>query len=129
MDHKTDGSIFIPGNVPSSKNGKQWTGKYLVSSKSTQAWYKNSKDSMQSNKDSFLFWLKDLEAPYHVAFKFIRKSRHPFDYVNPLQTIQDAMVKHGWIEDDNADVIVPVLLPYEYDKEKPGVYISISRTN
>jgi hypothetical protein len=24
---------FIPGNVPSSKNGRRWTGKYFMSSK------------------------------------------------------------------------------------------------
>ena len=29
-------SVFIPGNTPSSKNSQQWTGKYLVKSKTTQ---------------------------------------------------------------------------------------------
>ena len=35
------------------------------------------------------------------------------------------MVKNGWIEDDNAEFIIPVFEQYEYDKEKPGVYITI----
>jgi hypothetical protein len=35
------------------------------------------------------------------------------------------MVKAGWIEDDNAEFILPVFIQYTYDKEKPGVYIEI----
>ena len=59
---------FIPGSVPSSKNGRRWTGK---------------------------------------------------------QTVQDDMVKGGWIEDDNAEFILPVFIQYTYDKKNPGVYIEI----
>ena len=36
------------------------------------------------------------------------------------------MVKAGWIEDDNAEFILPVpLIQYTYDKKNPGVYIEI----
>ena len=69
--------------------------------------------------------MKEFKKPYHISFKFIRKSRHKFDYVNPLQTVQDEMVKHGWIEDDNADELLPILEKYEYNKENPGVWIEI----
>ena len=31
---------FIPGNVPSSKNGRRWTGRYFVSSKATTKYRK-----------------------------------------------------------------------------------------
>ncbi len=41
----------------------------------------------------------------------------------------DLMVLHGWLEDDNADEIIPVFEPYSYSKEKPGVLIGISRYN
>ena len=34
-------------------------------------------------------------------------------------------VKGGWIEDDNAEFILPVFVQYSYDKEKPGVWIEI----
>jgi len=115
--------IFIPGNVPSSKNSKVWTGKFLVSSKATQQWRKNTKDYWQLYKKTFLSQLK--EAPHKIGFKFYRKSQHKFDYVNPLQTVQDEMVKYGWLEDDHADILIPVLLPYEYNKENPGVEIII----
>ena len=35
------------------------------------------------------------------------------------------MVKAGWIEDDNADCMKPSFITYSYDKENPGVIISI----
>ena len=34
---------FIPGNVPSSKNGRRWTGKYFIASKSTMKYRKATK--------------------------------------------------------------------------------------
>ena len=36
------------------------------------------------------------------------------------------MVKHGWIEDDNCEFIIPSFKPYEYNKKKPGVTIEIN---
>ena len=36
------------------------------------------------------------------------------------------MVKHGWIEDDNAEtVFYQYSVRYKYDKENPGVYIEL----
>lgn len=64
--------------------------------------------------------------PYYVGLYFIRGSHHRFDYINAAQIVQDMMVKHGWIEDDNADYFVPVFLGYRYDKKNPGVVISLS---
>jgi len=117
--------IFIPGNTPSSKNGKVWTGRYFVVNKQTAAWTKATDSTWEKEKDNFLELVKCMGKPYIVKFKFIRGSRRKFDYVNPLQTVQDAMVKHGWINDDNMTEILPVFLPYEYNKEEPGVWISV----
>jgi hypothetical protein len=39
--------------------------------------------------------------------------------------VQDDMVKAGWIEDDNAEFILPVFEQYTYDKSNPGVWIEI----
>ena len=33
---------FIPGNVPSSKNGRRWTGKYFISSKTVMKYRKDT---------------------------------------------------------------------------------------
>lgn len=119
--------IFIPGNVPSSKNSKQWTGKFLVHSKQAQKYYKATDSFWKAGAIDFNNQLKQhaFSKPLKVSFTFIRGTKHKFDYVNPLQTILDLMVKHGWIEDDNADEIIPVFETYSYDKVKPGVKIKL----
>ena len=61
----------------------------------------------------------------NISFTFVRGTRHKFDYINPAQTVQDDMVKAGWIEDDNAEFILPVFIQYTYDKQNPGVWIEI----
>ena len=124
--------IFIPGNVPSSKNGRRWTGRYFIVSKQTQRYYKNSKKYWIENKKEFKKLLKGKDsqnkAPYRITFKFVRKSRHKFDYINPAQTIQDQMVKYGWITDDNAEEMIPIFLEFEYNKDNPGVYINVLKS-
>ena len=120
-----DLEIFINGNVPSSKNGKRWTGKYLIHSKTTMRYIKESKPEYVNNVKRFTSFVKKLNTPYVVHFKFYRKSRRKFDYVNPLQTVQDLMGKNKWIEDDNCDNIIPIFEPYQYDKENPGVIIKV----
>ena len=117
--------IFIPGNVPSSKNGKRWTGKYLIHSKTVMNYIKESKNDYINNKELFIDMCKDKEKPYTVSFTFYRGSRRKFDYINPAQTVQDLMVKYGYIEDDNCEYIIPCFEPYEYNKENTGVEIKI----
>jgi hypothetical protein len=117
--------VFIPGNVPSSKNGKMWTGRALVNSKSVQLYIRATDGYWYSLARRFRSELNDIKAPYKIGFQFVRGTRHQFDYVNPTQTIQDLMVRYKWIEDDNANVMIPVMLPYTYDKQNPGVYISV----
>jgi len=117
--------FWIPDNVPSSKNSKQWTGKYFVWSKASQQYVKNTEIFWVSQINKFKKALRDKEKPYNIEFEFIRKSKHKFDYVNPLQTVLDLMVLYGWLEDDNADIVKPFFATYSYDKEKPGVWIKI----
>ena len=116
---------FIPGNVPSSKNGRRWTGKYFISSKATMKYRKETKEYYKKYKKEFLNALKECEFPVKISFKFIRGSRHKFDYINPAQTVQDDMVKQGWLPDDDCSLLIPVFEPYEYDKENPGVEIKL----
>ena len=117
--------IFIAGNVPSSKNSKVWTGKFLVHSKTVQKYIKQSKSDYEFYKPYFKKLIKDKELPYKISFKFIRGSKHKFDYINPAQTVQDLMVKYEWIEDDNMTFIIPFFEPFEYNKKQPGVIIKI----
>ena len=116
---------FIPGNVPSSKNGRRWTGKYFISSKATMKYRKETKEYYKKYKKEFLNTLKECEFPVKISFKFIRGTRHKFDYINPAQTVQDDMVKQGWLPDDDCSLLIPVFEPYEYNKENPGVEIKL----
>tara|TARA_R100001443_G_scaffold9108_1_gene18657 strand:+ start:9306 stop:9674 length:369 start_codon:yes stop_codon:yes gene_type:complete len=117
--------IFIAGNVPSSKNGKRWTGKYLIHSKTTMNYIKESKEDYVSNRKKFLDMIEGKQPPYKISFTFHRSTRRKFDYINPAQTVQDLMVKYQWIEDDNCEFIRPFFDEYTYDKENPGVTIKI----
>lgn len=115
----------IPGNTPSSKNSRVFTGKHFIASKATRDWVKKTADAFEEQRKDFTNELKGLSKPYRIQFKFYRGSKHKFDYLNPAQTVQDAMVKHHWIEDDNCEVMLPVFAEYEYDKENPRVEIII----
>lgn len=117
--------VFIPGNVPSSKNSRVWTGKFFIASKSVQRWRKETAEWWNGMKIDFCGEEALTPKPFKLGITFVRNSRHKFDYVNPCQTILDEMVRYGWIEDDNADVVIPVFFPYKYDKEHPGVYLEI----
>jgi hypothetical protein len=35
------------------------------------------------------------------------------------------MVEYNWIEDDNADIFIPVFAPYQYKKNDGGVIIKV----
>ena len=116
---------FIPGNVPSSKNGRRWTGKFFISSKATMKYRKDTAMYFKKFRKEFRKQLSKLELPVRVSFKFYRGTRHKFDYLNPAQTVQDDMVKHHWIDDDDCENIIPVFEPYEYNKKNPGVEIKL----
>lgn len=122
--------IFIPFNVPSSKNSRRWTGNRSIASKPTMRYYKLTEVIYPEKKQEFLKLLEGLTPPYKVGMHFVRDSRRRYDWVNPVQTIQDRMVKFEWLEDDNVDFMFP--FPYKkkgsyttYDKENPGVYIKV----
>jgi len=115
----------IPGNTPSSKNSRVYTGKHFIASKATREWVKKTQDAFIEQRKEFTDELKGLSKPYRITFKFYRGSKHKFDYLNPAQTIQDAMVRHHWLDDDNCDEIIPVFAEYEYDKLNPRVEITI----
>lgn len=118
-------TIFIPYNTPSSKNGRRYVKGRSIGSPSTEKYYKLTKQYWIDNKEAFLKLIKGKSAPYYIEFTFVRGSRRKFDYINPAQTIQDQMVKHKWLTDDNMEVMIPSFAPYSYDKENPGCYIKV----
>lgn len=119
--------IFISGNVPSSKNSKQWTGRCLINSKTVQKYLKLYAYQFQlpKNRNTFKKMLKGKEKPYRIGFYFVRDSKRRFDYINAAQLPCDLMTQHNWIDDDNANEIIPVFLGHEVDKNNPGVRIEV----
>jgi Holliday junction resolvase RusA-like endonuclease len=122
--------IFIPQNVPSSKNNRVWTGRYFIESKRVKEYRKQVKEYFINNREQFIQALNGKEKPYIIGFHFIRNNKHKWDYINMLQIVQDLMVEYKWIDDDNTNEMFP--LPYKIkgkyysvDKEKPGIIISI----
>lgn len=122
--------FFIPLNTPSSKNSRQWTGKYFIVSKTVKKWREKTAVHWMKEKRGFINALKGKQKPYRIGFHFVRNSRRKYDWANPLQTITDEMVKYGWIDDDNIFEIVP--FPYvknggytTLNPKHAGVYIKI----
>lgn len=136
--------IFIPGNVPSSKNSKIATSKGVFSSKTVSRYLRSlgiqhfssskkivkeyvSEDKPNLFREAFKDWKKP-EGQAVIGFHFVRNSKHKFDFGNACQIIHDLMSAHDFIEDDNMDYLIP--MPYKkedvwytYNKEDPGVYI------
>ena len=70
-------SIFIPGNVPSSKNSKRWTGKMLINSKTTMRYISKTKGEYLINKRKF----KKLGAEGKVKAEKLKQSRKYFNNI------------------------------------------------
>lgn len=130
-------TFYIPGNVPSSKNSKIATRHGVFISKQTREWVRKTRNWFVYYRKDFLAALEGKEKPYRIGFKFVRDSRRTFDYLNPMQTVQDMMtggfkekkteetLSRTWLEDDNADIILPIPEPYEFKKNDGGVYIIV----
>lgn len=130
-------AFFIPGNVPSSKNSrnsvtvekKDGTKRTMViASKTVQKYRSQTAPFWNINRKAFRDSVKDLDKPYYIGFYFIRGTRHGWDKINPEQTVQDEMVKHKWIDDDDVHNLCPCPLFIDgefwtYNKDYPGVLI------
>lgn len=120
--------IYLKGNVPSSKNSKQWTGKKLIPSKTVENYLEQYEIQYKLKANEFKELIKNKKPPYYIGFYFIRNSKRKFDYNNLTQLPQDLMVKYKWLDDDNADYIVPVGIGYEVNKAKAGLIITVLDT-
>lgn len=122
-------TVTIYGELYSSKNSKRIV-KFgdrpaLIASKQYMASVKPIEQQLVLNRDNWLREIYGLPKPLKIVFKVYRKTRRKFDYLNIFQGLCDLMVKCGWLEDDNADEIIPVFEPYDIDKNNPRVEISI----
>jgi hypothetical protein len=132
--YRKDNLIYIPYDVISLKSSRDWGYVYtkdkgriptLKYSEQYNTYVLLTANYWQKNRDFFLSLIKDLKPPFNIGFWFIRSTRSRFDYVNMIQGPQDMMVRYKWIEDDNADIIIPHSLGYEIDKERQGLVIKV----
>lgn len=139
-------SIFIPFNTPSLKNSKVKTARGIFSSKTVKSYlsklgiqtYSTSKKTVKGYvkrenqfeklRDLFIRLSNDKGVPILIGFHFVRDSKRAYDFNNATQIIQDLLVAHDFIEDDDIHNMYPIPLMYEgrfhtIDKENPGVYL------
>ena len=141
-------AIFIEGQVPSSKNSRingvrknadgsdrlKANGKkdsFSMPNKTVREYKKIAIPQIQQNIQKFHRMLQGRQPPYNVYFKIIRKHKitakggYRFDYHNAIQIFADLMEQCGWIENDDAENIIPHFIPYGYDPERAGMVIMV----
>jgi len=133
-----EGKIYIPYEVMSSKNsmvidyvykkGQSGKAPILKHSQAYNEYAILSGKYWKKNRKRFLEIINGLPLPYHIGFFFHRATSGRFDYPNMMQGVMDLMVAHGWLEDDNADIIMPIPLGYLVDKEIQGLILSVDGT-
>lgn len=120
-------TIFIPGNVPSSKNSRQIMragGRIIVGKGKLVRDYERDTALIYANEcKKFVKAYKGKDYPLRPVFSFVRSTKRRFDWINAMQIVQDLMVKHGWLPDDSTDYLMPVPGEVTYDKTNPGVII------
>ena len=142
--------IFIPGNVPSVKNGKNpvtverdgkvfttlafspSVKKYLraigvknYGSKGVEL-YKTRLNLFSTSIGTFFKGVDQF--PVVIGFHFVRDSSRRWDFHNAVQIIADLIVAHRFLPDDDMDHLIPVPLImwkrwYTVDRRNPGVYL------
>lgn len=117
--------FWIPGNVPSSKNSRQFNIKQKRSfeSKVVQRYKRATQALWAAYGPRFSKQIK--QYPVFVGFYVIRDSKRRWDFHNAVQVLADLMVANEWIEDDNVEHFIPVYMGHEYDKKNAGVIIKI----
>jgi len=124
--------ITINGEIHSSKNHRQiWRRKngkpFSVKSDVSKADELMMYYQLLDQKIEWLKMTEGLSFPYHVTFVFMRKTRGHWDFINIVQGVADAMVKAGYIPDDDVEHFIPTFGQWFHDKEHPGVKFWVKR--
>ena len=141
--------IFIPLNVPSSKNSKTAVpGKGVFHSATVKSYlqkhgiqaYSVTKRTVKGYKArpnafyAITHVLKEqfdsTPKPFVLGFHFVRDSRRKYDFHNAVQIIFDLLVAHNVLSDDDTSVVygVPFKINDKWeslDPKNPGVYLTI----
>lgn len=124
------GAIYIPGEVISKKNSKRIFHprgkKHPIIANSPQA-MRYINETKKYYEQLAPFWkhlTKDMKFPIKLHLLFVRSSARIFDYNNIGQMVQDMMVEHDWIPDDDYRYIIPEYAPFGINSRNPGVIIT-----
>ena len=136
--------IFIPYNVPSSKNSKVKTAKGVFNSRTVAKYlqkigvrgYSRATGVKEYKTRDNVFrgcvgnYFEGIEYPVVLGIHFVRDTHRRFDFHNACQIILDLLVWHGFIRDDDMSSIIPVPMKmdgrwFSVDKRQPGVYLKI----
>ena len=121
--------ILIRGELHSSKNSRRVVkqGNRLVPLKSKAAKLDEASFFVQLHEQREL-WERMTDGkqyPLRVVFRVWRGRKGVFDYTNITQGLMDAMVKAGYLPDDDADHMIPVYKPYVFRNGYGGCEIWI----
>lgn len=119
--------IEIDGEIHSSKNSprivrNRRTGQpCIVKSERAKADEEMLADQLGIQRQEWERMAAGRPYPLFVVFYFLRKTRGRWDFMNLVQGVSDAMVKAGYIPDDDVEHFIPVWGGYEVKKLSPGV--------
>jgi len=140
----TDNLIFLPGNIPSSKNSKvngrffsktvmKWLRLYGIkgySSRKKEVYYFARVQRLYNMEEILLPLKHSTNYPLKLGLHFVRGSKHRWDFGNACQVVFDLMTALDIIPDDDTTYLLPFPLEingeyWSYDKDNPGVYITV----
>lgn len=117
---RKNNKLIIYGRIPSKKNSKIWTGKYLISSKAYREREKEQSLALANHQK--------YDYPVEMHYEFYRPDKRRTDMDNKITSIQDLLVHNKILLDDDYTHI-----PYKtsrsicVDKENPRVEIIIKK--
>lgn len=113
--------LTLHWRVPSKKNQKQWTWKFLVSSKAYQERERNQLTILNEQVEKL-----NLSNELYVEYHFYMPDHRKTDLSNKVESINDLFVKYWLIEDDNRNIIRYLMIRCEWvDKENPRCEVKI----
>ena len=119
--------ISLDGEVFSSKNSRATDTKTGRTFKSKGARLNEKLFAAQliEQAEQWAEMTRGKAFPYVVVFRLRRKTRRKFDYNNLFQGVLDAMVKAGYLPDDDMSHVIPVPAEWVLDKNNPGCDITL----
>jgi hypothetical protein len=111
--------LILKGRIPSKKNNKVWTGKYLVSSAPYKKWEADAIDQVKKHHHLFI---DKAEIQIEIHWPDLRSA----DLTNKAESIMDMLVACNILKDDNWKVLYDVhLRSAGLDRKNPHAEIWI----